>query len=340
MLDQDRWGGRLMTTEVNPSNRVAQRDKLLLAACADGSSLPLPGSGDTAQRHRVLYEWARADLSFARLMEAHCDAIAILAEAGRRPRCGSIYGVWASESPAYSLEMSDRDSWTVDGRKAFCTGAGIVDRALVTVPSSDGELLIDVDVKPSSSLSFESSSWVVDAFTDTHTASALFSGVAVMPEDVVGDPGFYTRRVGFWHGALGPACCWAGGAAGLVDAAMKAVADRVPDAVSDIHVGRLDALRWRMECVLDGAAGEIDGSPDDFGEAYRRALRCRHEIDIAAGAVVDEFSRLLGPRPLAFDRALSTRVAEVQLYRRQCHAERDLAQLGRSALAERAPIPL
>jgi hypothetical protein len=29
---------------------------------------------------------------------------------------------------------------------------------------------------------------------------------------------WYLTRPGFWHGALGPAACWAGGAIGLIDA--------------------------------------------------------------------------------------------------------------------------
>ena len=35
----------------------------------------------------------------------------------------------------------------------------------------------------------------------------------------MGTPGWYVERNGFWHGAVGPAACWAGRAAGLVDAA-------------------------------------------------------------------------------------------------------------------------
>ena len=51
-----------------------------------GLDLPAPGSGGTARRHRALFDLARREtVSVARCAEAHVDALAILAEAGRPP---------------------------------------------------------------------------------------------------------------------------------------------------------------------------------------------------------------------------------------------------------------
>jgi hypothetical protein len=61
--------------------------------------IPLSGSGHTAKRHRKLMEVGRESVSLARLVEAHWDAIAILAEAGRQAETDALYGVWASEIP-------------------------------------------------------------------------------------------------------------------------------------------------------------------------------------------------------------------------------------------------
>ena len=47
--------------------------------------LPLPGKGNTAERHRRLFKIGREDLSLAKLAEGHWDALAILAENGREP---------------------------------------------------------------------------------------------------------------------------------------------------------------------------------------------------------------------------------------------------------------
>jgi len=78
-------------------------DKLDVLRSLLKDSLPLPGTGSTAQRHRRLFDIGRADLSLARLAEAHWDAVAILAESGREPEPGCMYGVWASERPGQQI---------------------------------------------------------------------------------------------------------------------------------------------------------------------------------------------------------------------------------------------
>ena len=56
-------------------------------------------------------------------------------------------------------------------------------------------------------------------------------------------------------------------------------------------------------------------------------------MDIRAAAeAIDRFGRALGPRPLIRDADVIRRITEVQLYVRQCHAERDLAALGAAEL--------
>ena len=93
-------------------------------------NLPFPGNGKTAARHRQLLELGLEDLSLARLAEAHLDALAILAEADSPADPTALYGVWASEAPDRSLHLGrGSQSLELSGSKAFCTGAGLVDRA-------------------------------------------------------------------------------------------------------------------------------------------------------------------------------------------------------------------
>src|ERR1700712_3426282 len=53
-----------------------------------GARLPLPGSGQTARRWDILAAIAQADVTPARILEAHSDALAILAEAGLAAESG------------------------------------------------------------------------------------------------------------------------------------------------------------------------------------------------------------------------------------------------------------
>lgn len=290
--------------------------------------LPLPGSGKTALRHRRLIELGRLDLSLARLAEAHWDAVAILVEAGREPVPGAIYGVWASEIPGQAVHFESKEN-IIYGTKMFCSGAGLIDRALVTVDSPN-PLLFDIDLKINSDLiQYDHSQWKTSAFASTHTSMVSFKKIPVTHADVLCEPGWYLTRPGFWHGACGPAACWAGGAIGLVDFALS---QRRNDPHTMAHLGAMQALAWALNTYLDTAGQEIDTDHANFAEAHMRALTVRHLVEQASTEILRRLPRAYGPHPLAMDEAISQRYQELDLYLRQSHAERDLEALGRCSI--------
>jgi alkylation response protein AidB-like acyl-CoA dehydrogenase len=283
--------------------------------------LPHPGEGHTAVRWRALASIARHDVSEARVIEAHVDAVSILHEAGLEPEPRALYGVWAAEEPGRSLEFDDE---RVRGQKPFCTGAGIVDRALVTARTPAGVVLVEIDARHPS-IDYATDDWLTPAFASTGTATATFETPTIR---AVGSTGWYLDRVGFWHGACGPAACWAGGVLGLIDQAVAAAAAKNAEPHLDAHIGALVAIGWELDAVLDRAGDEVDAEPEDAAAAVRRARIVRHLVDRTAAEVIERFGRALGPRPLVRDPDVVRRIAEVQLYVRQCHAERDLDALG------------
>ncbi len=142
-------------------------------------------------------EVGREDLSLARLAEAHWDAVAILAEAGRRSEEGVLYGVWASEIPGQALSLErDGNTYRVHGTKRFCSGAGLVDRALVTVGVPEHRL-VEVILSDRTAVEVDTSSWQVDAFRSTQTGTVIFSGLKISPDALIGDIGWYLERPGF-----------------------------------------------------------------------------------------------------------------------------------------------
>ena len=248
------------------------------------SPMPLPGAGNTPERHRRLMAAGRENLSLARLAEAHWDAIAILAEAGREPEPGALYGVWASEIPGQTLQFDEAGA--VSGSKMFCSGAGLIDRALVTV----GAALIDVDLHDST-VAFDHTVWATNAFRETRTAKATFRATPVSSDRHIGEPGWYLARPGFWHGACGPAACWAGGAAGLFDYAMRQSRN---DPHTLAHLAAMHADVWALQSILDTAGREIDASTNDAKQARIRARTVRHLVEQAG---TDILRRL--PAPMA-----------------------------------------
>ena len=294
------------------------------------STMPLPGAGETAQRHARLFAIGEEDLSLAKIAEAHFDALAILAEAGETPAPGAIYAVWASEILGQELRLSGGGSaQVVSGTKPFCSGGTLVDRALVTVGHPE-PLLVEIDLRRAGEqVGFDLSKWKTEAFRLTETGAVTFRGAAA--ERVVSGPGFYLQRPGFWYGACGPAACWAGGAAGLLHFAAQSRRD---DPHTVAHRAALVSNVWAMRAMLAEAGREMDATPTDTAGAHIRALRLRHLVEQLATDTLQRFARAYGPHPLAMDESISRRCAELNLFLRQSHAERDLEALGRALIEQ------
>jgi alkylation response protein AidB-like acyl-CoA dehydrogenase len=298
-------------------------DRLAQAQASGELTLPLPGHGATAHRHEALKRWGASDLSFARIAEAHTDALAILAAAGRPARAGVLYGVWASDGSAARLtySRSANGDWELEGTKPFCSGASFLQAALVTAHGAAGIMLLEVTLDDAR-IRAQPSTWASAAMADTGTVAVDFEKVDVPAIHAVGGPNWYLSRPGFWHGAIGPAACWAGGALSLIEAA-AALARKDPH--SRAQIGALQSLAWALDAYLDRSGQEIDADPEDIeGEARVRALKVRHLIERACTEVLDRFGRATGPQLLAHDAHVARQHAALTLYIRQCHAERDL----------------
>jgi alkylation response protein AidB-like acyl-CoA dehydrogenase len=293
--------------------------------------LPLPGSGATRDRWAALADLAGEDLSLARLGEGHADAMAILAElGGPGAEPGSRWGVWAANPPGPNVTATRRDnSWLLQGTKQYCSGARICTDVLVTAAADDGGRLFAVSTDR---LEPNTGSWPATGMAGSDTLDVGFPGVPAVP---VGPPDGYTNRPGFSHGGVGVAACWYGGARGVARALLGAASKRDIGPHALAHLGAVDLGLRTVRAALGQAADEIDADPGDLrGEGPLRALRVRALTEAVAADILTRTGRALGAGPLGHDEAHSRAVADLTVYLRQHHAERDLARLG-EMVAER-----
>lgn len=300
----------------------------------DAARWPLPGSGQTRKRWSELADAARRDLVGARLLEAHADAVAILAELhGPSPRPGELWGVWAAEPPAPALTARATDGgYVLDGRKLWCSGAHSCTHALVTARTDSERALFAVDLRGPGTAAVPDT-WHAIGMGASDSGAVDFVGT---PAVRIGEPGAYLDRPGFWHGAIGVAACWYGGAVAVADELRRRVGD---DPFRLAHLGAVDAALYAAHCVLDVAAEELDRDPTDGRAAHVRARRVRAVIEAAATETVDRVGRALGAGPLCSDRSHAQLVADLTVYLRQSHAEHDLADLGSALSRPERTIP-
>jgi hypothetical protein len=321
--------GELLTEQSLTEQSLTEQSLWMRARALAAERVPLPGAGCTMERFTQLRDVAREDVALAKIVEAHWDAVAILAEAGRAALPGQLYAVWASEVPGQGLQLGDGErAKTLSGVKPFATGGGLVDRALVTTGEPEF-LLLDVDlVANRAAVRYDAAQWATEAFRATRTGKVSFNQ-ARLETEAIGPSRWYVERVGLWHGACGVAACWVGAAQGLVDWAAQS---RRGDPHTMAHLGAMQAAVWGMQAQLAQAASEIDAAPQDLLKARERALRLRHLVESACAEVLRRFGRAYGPYPLAMEPATARRYAETELFLRQSHAERDLEALGRMTL--------
>jgi alkylation response protein AidB-like acyl-CoA dehydrogenase len=259
--------------------------------------------------------------------EAHSDALAILAEAGLAMPAGS-WGVFAAEAPTARLDAAHGEhGWTLTGVKPWCSLGGALDHALVTAHTADGRRLFAVSLRDPSVRAAPPTDWVSRGLRTVATVSLHFEDAAATP---VGEAQWYLTRPGFAWGGIGVAACWLGGAEGLARTLRRAVETGVKNGpLAEMHLGAVDAALFGARTVLQAAAAEADVSEHaDIGDVALLALRTRTVVVDAVEATLRHVAHALGPAPLAYDADHGRRVADLEIYIRQHHAEADLATLG------------
>ncbi len=298
--------------------------------------LPMTSSGRTWERFEALARVAEHDLSTARLAEGHTDALAVLAEAGDSERvlrslAGGRLGVWAA-GPLESLQAVPGQAGrglVLDGTRHWCSGALSLTHALVTAATAAGEQLVLVDLA-SPGVRPEPDSWPAIGMAGSETLDVSFERVRVPEEAMIGPPGFYLSRPGFWKGAVGVAACWYGGAVAAAQPLGRRAmdAERSANPHGDAHRGAVAARLFAMEVTLREAARLLDNEPMSIPELQSLALAVRHVIESGALEVLERTGRATGAGPLGHDAAHARRAADLPVYIRQSHAEADLETLG------------
>lgn len=328
-----------------------------------GDLVPGPGLGRTLELWETLASTAALDVGVARILEPHLDALSILDQAPAGTDLGPVdgdgsssWGVFAAEGPGARLEARPvGDGWELDGVKPWCSLAADLSHALVTAWTPTGRRLFAVSLR-ADGVDPASGPWVSRGLQQVVSAAVTFSGVRAVP---VGDDGWYLTRPGFAWGGIGVAAAWWGGAVGVARDLYDALGEREPDQVALAHLGAVDTMLRAARATLLDAATSVDGSvggrraagSDDAevglvggGPSRARARtqaqspsvlarRVRGVVARTVDEVLTRSAHARGPGPLTSDERHARRVADLAVYVRQHHAERDDAALGTALLA-------
>lgn len=321
---------------------VIRLDAVLGLAGELGAELPKPGGGRTLLLWEALATLGAVDLTVARAVEPHLDALAILAEAASTGHPvapqdhDARWGVFAAEGGGRLYAENRGGNWFLSGQKPWCSMADRLSHALVTAWVDDHSRgLFAVQLGHPGIRGLDGSPWVARGLSDIRSAGLDLESV---PAIATGGPGWYLERPGFAWGGIGVAAVWFGGAVALARRLHAAGQGREPDQVALMHLGAADVALARARAVLLDAARTVDGAEVTRASAEVLALRVRHVVADTVEEVLTRCAHALGPGPLATEEEHARRVADLTLYVRQHHAERDTAALGRACLVPTTPV--
>jgi alkylation response protein AidB-like acyl-CoA dehydrogenase len=173
----------------------------------------------------VLRSIGSGSLPLGRLFEGHVNALELVLRYGNHQRielvaeearAGKLFGVWNTDD-AKGLRLIQRHgrSW-LEGRKILASGAGHIQRPLVTATDEKGRRLMvlpKLDAPDRADLS----RWTAQGMRASATGAVDFTGIEIAPLEIVGNEGDYERQPWFSAGAWRFAAVHLGGMERLFD---------------------------------------------------------------------------------------------------------------------------
>jgi alkylation response protein AidB-like acyl-CoA dehydrogenase len=173
----------------------------------------------------VLRQIGSGSLPLGRLFEGHVNAIGLVLRYGRREQIllvalevqeGKMFGVWNTDDTQNLRLIGEDGRYQLEGRKILASGAGHIERPLVTARDEHGHRLIVMPhLQPGERADL--SQWTAHGMRASATGVVDFSGIAVEPIEIVGSDGDYERQPAFSGGAWRFAAVHQGGMERLLD---------------------------------------------------------------------------------------------------------------------------
>ncbi len=200
-------------------------EEIAALAGVGGLSPPLPiaGLGTADDLAALLILVGQANLSVGRIMEAHINALHLIARYGTWRVDGRLYGLWVTDPPGDGLRMRQSGGRILlSGGKQFCSGAGHVGGAVVTAADEDGNTRMLVVPLGIGEVAHPLPSPLA-GMRAAVTGAVDFSGCWVGTDALLGEPGDYLREPDFSAGAWRGSAVALGGLISLIDHAVGAL---------------------------------------------------------------------------------------------------------------------
>ena len=332
---------------------------LFAAALPSGAGGLGLGLGHSAQATlwtvTVLRRLGRANLSVARLFEGHLNALKLVdlhaAPATRRrlmtrAQAGAVFGIWGADGRTpVRLQPRGAGSYRLSGAKAFASGLGLVDVALITAHWASEQAPVQlVAIDASDPDRQHPEQWTAAAMRATRSGGFVLDGLAAGDGDLVGAPGDYLLEPHFEGGIWRYCAAHIGGAEALVEALRQSLI--TSGRASDVHqlerlaraAARCEAGRRLVETAAVMVEASRSGTPAEIDAAVAHALVTRELVEEACVEVLTLVERSLGVRAHVEGSSIERQRRDLGLYLRQAAPDAKLQRAGRLIAGSSAAV--
>jgi len=296
--------------------------------------------GNVLPMLRVLKRVGRGDLSLGRLYEGHVNALLLIQRFGTKDqvrsfaadaRAGRRFAVWnteASDGVAFTPRGTGRHR--VAGAKTFASGAGHVERPIITGALPDGgRQMCVISMERAAEAVVDPTSWRPLGMNASSSFTIDLTGVEVEADAFLGGPGDYEREPAFSGGAIRFAAVQLGGAEALFEATRSHLRDsgRANDPYQRARLGEMAVAIESGNLWLLGASAEGTGAGPEAVVAYANMVRTA--IAAICEDVLRWAERSVGARGLLRPHPIERIGRDLTTYLRQPNPDGALASVGR-----------
>ncbi|WP_165912359.1 acyl-CoA dehydrogenase family protein [Novosphingobium sp. PhB165] len=266
-----------------------------------------------------------ADLSLGRVFEGHVNAIQLIHAYGSRQQKvalaaelfqGCRFGVWNTDLAGGTwLEPIDR-GWILRGSKRFATGAGHIERVLISAALADGAkqlVLVDVAGQPERA---DNRGWRVRGMRGSQSGLFDFDGMEIAVGALLGAPGDYEREPRFSAGAWRFAAVQLGAVESLLRhwRVHLLASGKAQDPVQRARFGQSVAATRSAASWVSRAARAAEATEP---EAVPLVLMTRGVVEDAAFGVMEGAARAVGTAAFFEGSRIDRITRDLSLYLRQ-----------------------
>lgn len=307
-----------------------------------------PGRG-----HDLLYLLKRigyGNLAVGRLYEGHANALQLIQTYGTPEQIARfsheavnarmIFGVWNTEvADGVKLVPIGAGRYRLEGAKTFASGAGSIQRPLVTGALPDGGWQMFIVPADRVSAHVDSSWWKPIGMRSSATFRIDFTGLEISQDDLIGDPGDYHRAPWFTGGAIRFAAVQLGGTQALLDETRGFLqkVGRTEDPFQRQRIGTAEIAAESGNLWLRSAADMFDHAltattEPEFERIMSYAAMMRTAIEQISLDMIRWSQQAVGARGLNRPEPFERMIRDLTMYLRQPAPDAVLAGVGQFSL--------